>query len=416
MSTACCWGDVNGDGIPDLYVSNYLDQRSVIENFRKDGKPGRSAIWRGFHVYVGPTNLPAQKHRLYFGKGDGTFEDVTDADLPQDPKDLRFGFQSVMTDVDNDGDLDIYVANDTKANFLWINDGHGKFVDRGIEAGVAMDFDTKEQASMGVDVADVNRDGWLDIYVTNFSHDHNTLYVNQTGRTKRPSFKDLSNAFNVTHPSYLRLSWGTRLFDYDDDGELDLFVACGHVYGEIDSFEKSTGTSYAMRCMLGRNVGPPDYSFEDMTPDGGVNRGGPAFDMKRVWRGAAFADFDDDGDQDVFVSALNDSPALFRNDGGNANGFLGFRLVGKGKLRDPSGARVTVFLADGKPRMEELHHGASFCSDNDPRLFFGTARETSAKRVEIRWPGGETQSFADVAARKFYVVEQGKDELREDKR
>ena len=138
--------------------------------------------------------------------------------------------------------------------------------------------------------------------------------------------------------------------------------------------------------------------------------------MARVWRGAAFADFDNDGDMDVFVTALNDAPALLRNDVGNRNAFLVLRLVGKGKLRDACGARVTVRLADGRPHMEELHHGASFCCDNDPRLFFGLGAETSAKRVEVRWPDGATQTFTDVAGRKFYVVEEGRPDLVEDKR
>jgi len=135
-----------------------------------------------------------------------------------------------------------------------------------------------------------------------------------------------------------------------------------------------------------------------------------------VWRGAAFADFDNDGDLDVFVTALNDVPALFRNDGGNRNNFLVFRLVGKGRLRDPCGARVTVWLEDGRPRMEELHHGCSFCCDNDPRLFFGLGDETKAKRVDVRWPDGATQSFENVAARKFYLVEEGKPDLVEERK
>jgi hypothetical protein len=415
MSTSCCWGDVNGDGFHDLYVANYVDQWKVIRDMKRDGKPGRSAIWRGFHVYVGPTGLPGQKDRLYFGQEDGTFREVTATNLegePDDPMRAGYGFQPIMSDLDNDGDLDIYVPNDTQNNYLYVNDGKGKFVDRGVESGAAVDFDAKPQASMGVDAADIDRDGWLDLFLTHFSHDHNTLYVNQTGRARLISFQDESNKFNVTRPSQHRLSWGTRMWDYDNDRDLDLFVACGHVYGEIDRFEKETGSSYKQRCLLQRSRGAAKgHSLEDVT-----DQGGPAFELKRVWRGSAFGDFDDDGDQDVYVTALNDKAALFRNDGGNRNNFLVFRLVGKGRQRDPSGARVTVFLADGKPRMEELHHGASFCNDNDPRLFFGLGPETAAKRVDVRWPGGETQSFENVAGRKFWVIEQGKSGLREDRR
>jgi hypothetical protein len=318
-----------------------------------------------------------------------------------------------MTDLDNDGDLDIYVPNDTQDNLLFVNDGHGNFKEQGQETGIARDYDGMGQASMGVDVADVNRDGWLDVMVTNFSHDHNTLYVNQTGKNKVLSFRDASNAYNISSPGYTRLSWGTRLWDFDNDGNLDLFIACGHVYGEIDNFQALTGSTYKQRCLLFRGRPGPKYGFDDVT-----DAAGAALQVKRVWRGAAFADFDNDGDLDVFVSALNDKHALFRNDGGNRANFLAFRLVGKGPSRDPSGARVTVYLQDGLPRVEELHHGASFCNDNDPRFFFGLGAETVAKKVEIRWPGEKTpsQTFENVAARKFWLVEQGVKELREDKR
>ncbi len=408
MSTACAWGDVNGDGVQDVYVVNYLDQWTVINDFRAEGRPGRSAEWRGFKVYVGPPGLPGQVDRLYLGNGDGTFREVTETNLgPQEPE--RFGFQSVMTDVDNDGDLDIYVANDTQSNYLWINDGKGVFVDRGVEAGVAMDRDCKEQAGMGVDAADVNRDGWIDLFVTNFSHDYNTIYLNQSGRTggQRVAFLDSTHQLDVARPSYLRLSWGTRLFDYDNDSHLDLFVACGHVYGEIDHFQQQTGSSYRQRCLLLHNQGPPLYKFRDTTDEGG-----PALALERVWRGATFGDFDDDGDMDVFVTSLNDRAAMFRNDGGNRNAWIGFHLEGKGGLRDPSGARVVLHMPDGRRLLEELHNGAAFCSDNDPRLFFGLGQVTRVPRVEVLWPGGERQTFEDVEGRAVYRLKQGSPELR----
>jgi hypothetical protein len=409
-SNGCAWGDVDGDGIPDLYVANYLDQRAFIDQCHRAGTSGRVGNWRGVAVYRGPGSLTGQRDRLFLGGADGRFRDVTQSHLNGEGQ-PAYGYQPIMTDVDNDGDLDVFVPNDTMPSLLWINDGHGHFTDRAFEADAALDADGGVLGSMGVDAADVNRDGYLDLVVTNLDFSHNTLFVNQSARTKSASFRDMSNAFNLSAPSAQRVSWGTRLLDYDNDGELDLFVACGHVYGDIPDFEKITGAVYRQQCLLERGVGAPSYAMQDVT-----NASGPAFALRRVWRGAAFADFDGDGDQDVFVTALNEAPALFRNDGGNRNAFLAFRLVGKKPLTDPSGARVTVRFTSGRSRVEELHHGASFGCDNDPRLFFGLGADTAAKRVDVRWPNGDKQSFDDVPARKFYVIEQGVNALREDRR
>jgi hypothetical protein len=240
---------------------------------------------------------------------------------------------------------------------------------------------------------------------------HGPGYLDSVLPVMEHGLADLVDTEHVVEPPSRRISWGTKLLDYDNDGNLDLFLACGHVYGELEGMEQKTGSTYRERCMLFHGAGSPTSMFEDVSA-----RSGPAFEESRVWRGAAFADFDDDGDLDVFLTSLNGPCGLFRNDGGNRNNFLVLRLVGKGGLRDPSGARVTVWLADGKPHMEELHHGVSFCGDNDPRFFFGLGKEESAARVEVRWPGGETQSFENVAGRTAYVLEQGKKKLKKDVR
>ena len=407
MSTACAWGDVNGDGIHDLYVATYADQRAFIDDTLLKGAHPRSAIWREFRVYVGPSPLPPQKDRLYLGNGDGTFRDASATNL-LDQKDL-YGFQPVMADVDNDGDLDIYVANDTQVNNLWVNDGKGVFRDMSVHASVATNQEMTEQAGMGVDAEDFNRDGWIDLTVTNFSHDYNTVYLNRTAKSGVLSFTDSSNVLGVATASYHRLAWAVRFLDYDNDGFLDHMTTCGHVYGEIDGFEKSTQSSYRQQCQLLRSAGPTSWKLTDVT-----NTSGPALQMKRVWRGASFGDFDDDGDTDVFVAALNDKAALFRNDGGNRNSWVRFKLIGKGGLRDPSGARVLLRMPSGLTHMSELHHGASFCSDNDPRMLFGLGALDVVPTVDVEWPGGQKQTFKNVAGRRAYVIEQGVDTLRPD--
>lgn len=404
MSTGCAWGDVNGDGIHDLYVANYCDQHEFIEMQRESGRPGRTCEWRDLFVWCGPRGLPAQADRLYLGTKEGRFRELGEQRLrEQEP---RYAFQPILTDVDSDGDLDIYVVNDTTANTLWINDGRGRFTDMGTVAGVATAADARAQAGMGVDAADIDRDGRIDLFVTNYSHDHDTLYVNGTRTPDTPRFRDRTARHGLVQPGFLRLGWGTRLFDFDNDGELDVFVACGHVFGELDGFAGRTGTTYAQRCLLLRGQGAPDHRFEDITDDAG-----PGLQLERVWRGAAFADFDDDGDLDVLVTALNGRAALLRNEGGERNAFLRFRLVGEGGQRDPSGVRVTVVTADGRRLMEELHHGASFLGDNDPRLSFGLGSDEVVPRVEVRWPDGTEQAFEEVPTRTRYVVRQGAAEL-----
>ncbi|MCG3133073.1 MAG: hypothetical protein HMLKMBBP_00165 [Planctomycetes bacterium] len=414
MTTSCALGDVNGDGILDIYAANYSDQKAYIDECRKAGIGGRNATWRGHKVYVGPAGLTGQLDRLWIGRGDGTFSDESKARLRNQK--AYYGFSPVMTDVDNDGDLDIFVANDTQSNHLWVNDGKGVFEDLALQAGVAMNRDMLEQACMGVDAADYDRDGWLDLTVTNFSHDYNTIYLNKTGRTRRPdgsrviSFTDSTHAVGLAQPSYFRLSWGVKFVDFDLDGWLDYFTACGHVYGEMDDFEKTTQTSYAQRCQVLRNDGTTARMLRDVTDDAG-----PAFGLKRVWRGATFADFDDDGDEDVWVGALNGKAALFRNDGGNRNSFLRFRLDGKKPLTTPAGARVLVTMADGSVQVRELHYGDSFCGDNDPRFFFGLGAEPAARKVVIQWPGGTSHEFRDVAGRRAYVIRQDDGTLTEEK-
>jgi len=408
MSTACCFADFDGDGRLDLYVSNYVDMMAVIEEFRRIGRGGHDCDWRGFKVYCGPMGLPYQKDRLYLSNGPDaktgtfTFRDATDHLKDQVP---RPSFQAVAADYDQDGDMDVYVAADTEPNSLWVNDGKGNFRDDGMQAGCAYSATVQAQAGMGVDVSDFNHDGRLDITVTNFSHDYNTVYENRSkprksGKGLVPVFEDVSVRTGVNAATYIRLCWGAHFADYDNDGDRDLFYAAGHVYGEIDNFA-NTGTSYRQKNLLLENLGGTDPRFGNVSDEAG-----PGFQVQEVHRGSAAGDLDDDGDIDFVVTVLNGKAYVLRNDGGNAGAWIRLSLRG-GKPLDPAGALVKV-EADGMlPQWEVAKRGDSFICSSDPRFLFGLGKAAKASKVTVTWPSGATGVFTDLAAGAHWLLEEG---------
>ncbi|MHC4923788.1 MAG: CRTAC1 family protein [Planctomycetota bacterium] len=405
MSTACAWGDLNGDGHLDLYVSNYIDMWTVIEDFKKEGRVGRSCKWRGFDVYCGPQGLPFQADRLYMAKGDGTFTDASDRLADQE---VRPAFQALMVDFDGDGDLDIYVANDTEPNTLWVNDGQGNFLDDGMISGCAVNSTVAAQAGMGADAGDYDNDGLIDIIVTNFSHDHFTLYQNTTGEPGPDAvltFEDVSVRTGVSQATYTALGWGANFLDADNDGDLDLFFANGHVYGQIDNFADS-GTSFRQKNLLLRNGGGPRPKFSDVSA-----ASGPGLAVEEVHRGSVTADLDNDGDLDFVVSSLNGPAYVMRNDGGNEGNWIRISLQGKAP-RDPAGAVVRV-TADGLPDQTRIAlRGRSFMGASDPRLIVGMRDATTATAV-VTWPSGETSTFTDLAAGKHWLLVEGAEKADE---
>lgn len=381
-STGCAFGDYDRDGHVDLYVANYLTFDAATVPRKGETSCGR---FMNILVACGPRALPPESDALYRNAGDGRFLDVTEAAGVAHPG--HYGFGVVFSDLDDDGWPDIYVANDSVPNFLFRNDGNGRFVEEALLRGVAVSRDGREQAGMGVDVGDYDGDGLRDLVVTNFAQDYTTLYRNRGGGT----FADRSLESGLPADSYL--GWGVGLVDIDNDSLLDLFVANGHVYPDIDQ----TGTStYHQPNLLFRNRGRGRFSKV---------AAGDGLALARSSRGAAFGDYDNDGDIDVLISNIDDRPTLLRNDTSGGR-WVTLRLAGVMSNRDGIGAQVTV-VAGGRRLVAEVRAGGSYVSHNDMRLHFGLGAEGTVDRVEIRWPSGLVERVDRLETNRFYEVLEG---------
>ncbi len=389
-STGAAFGDYDGDGWIDLFVSHYVDFDPVRAPLPEPGD-GVNCFYRGMPVMCGPRGLKADLSRLYRNGGDGRFTDVTArSGLVTEP--FGYGLGAIWTDLDGDGDLDLYVANDSTPNYLYRNDGRGRLVEIGTIAGAAYNEDGRAQAGMGIDAGDYDNDGLFDLFVTNFSHDYSTLYRNEGGLM----FLDVTLTAGLSAPTLRTLGWGTGFLDYDHDGRRDLFIANGHVYPGID--DTDLGTTFKQPNQLFRNLG--NGRFQETTLEAG-----PAFAERHSARGAAFGDLDNDGDVDIVVNNIDEPPSLIRNDGGNARPWIGFHLIGAPPNRGAIGARVTV-RAGPLRQIGEVRAGASHISSNDPRLHFGLDDRGAADVVEIRWPGGTVQTLTRLPAGRYHTLRQ----------
>ena len=387
-SASAAFGDLDGDGDLDLYVTNYCRY-----DLRDPPYGGTPTHWKGAMVFRGPLGFEGQHDRLYRNDGDGTFHDVSAPSGIGARGEPLFGLGVVMSDVDGDGDLDVYVANDSTSNFLWRNQGGLRFEEIGTLAGVATNEDAKQQAGMGVDAADYDGDGLPDLHVTNFSHDWNTLYRN----LGESLFLDATFQAGL-RDSYLPLAWGTKFFDYDHDGRLDLFVANGHIYPEVDD-HPHLNTRYLQANLLYRNRG--DGGFENVS-----GRAGPGLALLDGTRGAAVSDIDRDGDPDLILTNLDGRPSLLRNDGGNRRPWVSVRLVGTRSNRDAVGARL-ILDAGGARQVREVNPFGSYQSQSSYAVHFGLGDAEQVERLEIRWPSGTTETLTDLPARKFLTITEG---------
>ena len=429
----CVWGDYDNDGHPDLFVTQYgknvlyhnngdgsftdvTDKAGVggmefgtwfhsgatFFDYDRDGKldlyvggyvafgPGarRYCDLAGIQSSCAPSAYSGSAAMLYHNNGDGTFTNVTKAAGIFQPngKNLSVG----AADYDNDGWPDLFVANDGVAAYLYRNEGKGKFQENGSMAGMAYTFAGKIMAAMCISLGDYDNDGLLDLYISDFQKSSDHLWHN----AGRGFFDEVSSEAGITLPTRDVLSFGGGFIDYDNDGWLDLFIANGHVYPEVE--QAMPGTNYKQLNTLFHNENGKRFSVA-------TELSGIAALVPRAARGAAFADFDNDGFVDIIVANNGDPPTLLHNEAGNGNHFVNFRLVGNKSNRDAMGARIRI-TAGGISQIREIAGGGSYLSQSDLRANFGLGKSETVDLVEVAWPSGVKQSFHNIAADKFYQI------------
>jgi len=383
--SSAAFGDLDSDGFLDLYIANHAVYQ-IAE------PPKLPCFWKGIQIACGPLAHRPERHLVYRNRGDFSFADVSaSSGVSAKP---GFGFGVVMDHFDDDSRLDVYVANDLSGNFLFLNrttaESRIVFEDASALSGAGFVEGGREQAGMGVDSGDFNGDGRPDLHVTNFSDDYNTLYRNDGGGL----FTDVSFEARLGEATLPYLGWGTAFADFDSDSDLDLLVVNGHIYPEADRFQ--SGTSYAQGNLLFENEG--DGTFRDVSAAVGLG-------AKRLGRGAALGDVDEDGDLDVIVANMHALPSLLRNDGGNERNRVRFLLLGAGSNRDGVGARVTL-ESGGRSQTRTAKSGGGYLSSHDPRLHFGLGEARAAERVRIRWPSGESELFETLASGRTYAIKE----------
>ena len=397
-STGASFGDYDGDGKLDLFVPGYIHW----DNDHLPPKPGSSSNngvafcqFRGVSVMCGPRGLPGEPDHLFHNNGDGTFTDISEKAGVAD-KERHYGFSSAFVDVNNDGKVDLVVANDSTFNYLYLNKGYGTFEDVSLVFGFALNQDAQETASMGLAVGDYRNDGAVDLYTGTFSDDYKPLWRNDG----HAGFTDITPEMGMAVATYPFLTWSTAFIDYDNDGWKDIFAVNGHVYPQVDEHE--FGTSFAERPFLFHNLRKGE-KFELVPPTEGTG-------LAEVvpGRGAGFGDLFNNGKIDVVINCLDHVPVLLQNVNPDKNHWVGLKLIGGPKSpRDAIGA--TVYLtAGGVKQRADVISGGSYESSNDQRLHFGVGAATAVTKVEIRWPSGFVENVSLPAVDRFYAVEEGK--------
>ena len=374
--------DIEGDGDLDLFVANYV--AFTYENHVDH-------VYRGLSTYASPKDYQPEPDALFRNDGDGTFADVSRASGIADSSGTGMG--SICTDFDRDGDTDIFVCNDVMANFLYRNDGRGTFMETGILAGVAYDYLGVRQGSMGVDAGDFDRDGFIDLFMTNFQDETPVMYRNSNAGY----FEDATVQTGAVVAATPHVTWGVGFADFDNDTDQDLFVASGHLMENVAQAEDTQ--SYAAKNLLFRNDGRGRFQNVSATAGSGLT-------PVHVSRGAALADLDNDGDVDAVVLNSNATPTLMLNETQTNNHWLQIRLHGRTSNRDGVGAIVHV-QAGRRTLVQEVYAGRGYQSHYGMRLHFGLGEKADTVEVVVRWPGGRSETFGDLRVDQLHQLRQG---------
>src|ERR1700751_73858 len=383
-STSAGWFDYDKDGWLDLVVTNYIEWSPKNNVWCGERRPG-------YCSYCHPGNYKGQRIKLYHNNHDGTFSDVSDASGVGKP--VAKGMGVVLADFNNDGWTDIAVANDSWPNFLFINKHNGTFEDTSLVSGLAASEDGRYEAGMGIDAADVDGDGWMDVYITHLDFELNRLYRNSQDGT----FTDETYRSRIGNKAVLLSGVAAKFLDYDNDGWNDILQLNGAMLDNVALYHGEV--SYKEPLLMYRNTGKGEF---DKVSDSL----GPDFVRPIVGRGMATADYDNDGDIDIVTNNRGDFPCLLRNDGGNANNWLIVQLVGTKSNRDGIGASLKL-TSEGFVQVEQSKGGMSYMSANDPRIHFGLGKRTKIASLEITWPSGQVERLTNVPINQIITVKEG---------
>jgi len=393
-ASSAVWFDYDNDGRLDLFVCRFVD--FTKQKHHVCFAPNNPEL-KGLNEYCYPRIFDPMPSWLFHNNGDGTFTDVSENLGIADNPGKSWGV--VATDINNDGFLDLFVANDTTANFLFANRAGKKFEEIGFTSGVAYGPGGKARSGMGVDSADFDQDGWMDLFVTNLDHEFYGLYRNKHDE----SFDDQAGASGVARASQNMSGWGVKFFDFDNDGLLDLFIANGHPDDLINKLNPAV--TYSEPLLLFQNTGS---GLKNISVDAG-----PIFSRELSARGLALGDFDNDGAVDVLISVNDGAPVLLRNNAARANHWLGLHLLGKRSNPDAVGARISYQAGDLKQSRMKVG-GGSYLSSHDPRLVLGLGKRPKIDWLEVRWPlpGGQTERFTDLPVDRYVTLVEGEGKLK----